>query len=84
MPMAPGGTPDEIVNLLQRDVHQAIDTPELRIVLPASIAPTAATVRLADINEALAAFGLGLTSDREDWRRYRELTRLRGLVGCRS
>jgi tripartite-type tricarboxylate transporter receptor subunit TctC len=28
--MAPGGTPDDIVDLLQREVHQAIDTPEFR------------------------------------------------------
>ena len=28
--MAPGGSPDDIVNLLQREVHRAIDTPEFR------------------------------------------------------
>jgi tripartite-type tricarboxylate transporter receptor subunit TctC len=28
--MAPGGTPDEIVDLLEREVRQAISTPELR------------------------------------------------------
>jgi len=28
--MAPGGTPDDIVNLLQREIRQAIDTPEFK------------------------------------------------------
>src|SRR5262245_3952807 len=28
--MAPGGTPDEVVTLLEREVRQAIDTPEFR------------------------------------------------------
>lgn len=28
--MAPGGTPDEIVSLLQREVKKAVDTPELK------------------------------------------------------
>ena len=28
--LAPGGTPDEIVALLEREVRQAIDTPEFR------------------------------------------------------
>ena len=28
--LAPGGTPDAIVSLLQREVRQAVDVPELR------------------------------------------------------
>ena len=28
--LAPGGTPDEIVSLLEREVRQAIDTPEFK------------------------------------------------------
>ena len=28
--MAPGGTPDDIVNLLQGEIHRAINTPEIK------------------------------------------------------
>jgi hypothetical protein len=39
------------------------------------------TVQLNDINEAMAAFGPGVPSEPMAWQRYRELTKMRLLVG---
>ena len=54
--MAPGGTPDDIVNLLQQTIHQAIDTPEFRDrfsqqdiwIVGSSPAETAARIKAGD------------------------------------
>ena len=54
--MAPGGTPDDVVNLLQQTIHQAIDTPEFRDrfsqqdiwIVGSSPAETAARIKAGD------------------------------------
>ncbi len=54
--MAPGGTPDDIVDLLQREVRQAIDTPEFRDrfsqqdiwIVASTPAETAARIKAGD------------------------------------